>query len=229
MNQLRQDWMAQHPDIDPLEKDVQGADQPYVAPGDMALQLELAYKVEVTSAVIHKNNFGDKQIMFKLRVLTDTQEEQAGTHTEYMTLPFQESDMQVPDQEMVRKRHKRRIQDVTRIFSACEPARFALYERKEDGIYYGFDGQPMGKDAFRAREKLVDKATLDLIDHIHALGQGEYVEVLSGTKFYLRRMPNTKKPRYPFTNFYAKRPTAAPKNPPIEIFEGDTFTDALPF
>jgi hypothetical protein len=229
MNQLRQEWMAQHPDIDPLEKDIQGADAPYVAPGDMPLQMELAYKVEITCASIHKNNFGDKQILLKLRVLTDQDELQVGTHTEHLTLPFQASDMQVSDQEMVRKRHKRRIQDVTRILSACEPERFSLYDKKEGSTYYDFDGQPMDKDSFKARNTRIDKATLDMIDYIHSLQMGEYVEALAGTKFYLRRVPNTKKPRYPYTNFYAKRPKAAVGNPPIEIFDGVASVEELPF
>jgi hypothetical protein len=229
MNTLRQQWMEHHPDIEPLEKAASNADAPYVAPGDMPLEQEIAYKVEVQYATLHKNNFGDKQVMLKLRVLTDSDETQVGTHTEYLTLPFQESDMQVADQEMVRKRHARRVQDVTRIFSACEPERFALYERKEDETFYGFDGQPLSKEGFKAREKVIGEATLDMVDHIHSLSMGDAVEVLSGTRFYLRRMPNQKKPRYPFTNFYAKRPTAARGNEPIEVFDSIGMPDNIPF
>lgn len=229
MNQLRQQWMEHHPDIEPLERAVSAADQPYVVPGDMVIEQEVVYKVEVQHAQLHTNNFGDKQLMLKLRVLTDTDEAQVGTHTEYLTLPFQESDMQVPDQEMVRKRHTRRVQDVTRIFSACQPERFALYDRKEGSDYYDFDGNVLDRDSFKVREKATNEATLDMVDFIHGLSKGDAVEVLSGTRLYLRRVPNQKKPRYPFTNFYAKKPNAPRAQAPYVVFDGHELPDNVPF
>lgn len=229
MNQLRQQWMEHHPDIEPLERARNQADEPYVAPGDMAIEEELVYKVEIKTAALHTNNFGDKQLRLKLRVLTDSDEHEVGTHTEHMTLPFQESDMHVGDQEMVRKRHTRRVQDVTRIFSACQPERFALYDCKQNGSFYDFDGNVLDKESFKVREKATNDATLDMVDHIHSLRKGDLVEALTGTRLYMRRVPNKKKPRYPYTNFYAKKPSAQVGSDAFVFFDGFDGGGDIPF
>jgi hypothetical protein len=217
MSAIRQQWMQQFPDLKPIEQE-QSASGPYVAPGDMPLEMEVAYRCETQSAQIARNQFGDLQLLFKLRVLADDTSAEAGSHTEFVTLPFQHSDIHAGDAETVRKRHVRRVQDITRILSSADPQKYALYNKKQGDAFLDFAGQTMSKQDFEARKSIIENNTLDAIDGFHALQVGDFIESMAGVQFYIRKMPNTHKPRYPYTNIYAKRPTAAAGKPPIVVF-----------
>jgi hypothetical protein len=135
-----------------------------------------------------------------------------GTSKEWITLPKQVNDSKLPA-ETVRKLTFRRRDDVQRILSVAEPAKYAVYvERKlVDGKqqYIGPDGEPMSFAQFKAREKEINTAVLTLTDAWHE-EVGAPVGDLEGSVFYLVKAPNKNNADYPYTNIYNFQPEKIP-------------------
>lgn len=184
-------------------------------------QLGLAYKCKVERASIVKSQKGDVQIKIDLSIRSDDGEDstEAGRAIEWFTLPKQLSDLEGKDFDLVTKLTKRRVADVVRLLSAADPHTYALYSHKAERggqtVFYGFNNEPMSKDAFKMRQSSIHDLVMIWIDEAHdSLGQD--IEILKDTHLYIEKVENKKNPKYPYTNIYAKTPEKTP------VFDANT-------
>ncbi len=195
-------WMQEFGGIDLFEK---------AKPSTFAMDLDVAYRVEIRGASIVQSKKGDVQLKLPVVVLrgSDSDAQEVGQHIEYVTLPKQSSDLELGNYELVSKLTQRRTADIVRILSAANRPQFSLYEsvRYEKGqpVYYGFDGKPMDKEAFAEREAQIHEHVIAFVDQAHR-NVGQALTELDGTRLYLKKVPNKKAPKYPYTNIYATRP-----------------------
>lgn len=194
-------WTREFGDINPFEKS---------ASPTFSLEMNVAYFCEIKDASVVQSQKGDVQLKLSLVVLKGTGEEseEAGRFIEYITLPKQSSDLQLNNFELVSKLTQRRTADVVRILSAADRPTYALYDRagseKGQTVYFGFDGNPMTKEDFATREAEIQEKIIAFVDDLHGK-IGSTVD-LDGTRLFIKKVPNKKSPKYPYTNLYAQRP-----------------------
>lgn len=195
-------WMREFGDIDLFEK---------AKPATFTMDLDVAYFMEVKNASVVQSKKGDVQLKLSLSVLRGSADDasEAGRHIEYITLPKQSSDLELGNYELVSKLTQRRTADVVRILSAANRKDYALYDSvtTENGqtVYRDFDGKPMDKHAFAEREAEIHERVIKFVDDAHK-SIGESLDDLDGTRLYLKKIPNKRAPKYPYTNIYATRP-----------------------
>ena len=180
------------------------------------MDLDVAYPVSVKRARIVTSQRGKRQLELTLNVLKG--EEVAGETRAWLELPKQpEADLALEQSkgiDVVRKIILRRRDDLNRIYAAADPKQFAVYAERtkgEDGKYHyiGHDGKELSNDAYRAREREVKLAMLAYADDLFER-DGEDLDDLVDTFFYMAKVANKEKPQYPYVNYYTYRPDKLP-------------------
>lgn len=186
-------------------------------------ELDVAYPVRVTGAKVVKSSRGDTQLDLAVE-FQESENETAdvlGRRREWVTLPRQASDCKL-DKVVVEKITQRRFSDLKRILSAAAPELYAPYHEVKEvqgkKVYFDFDGTPLDNEKYSAREESINTR---IVKWVESLNEGDAVEVLEGALLYLAKAPNTKNPKYPYTNWYAKRPLK------MKVYE--SVADSAPF
>ena len=209
-------WNEQFGDVDLFSKDER--------PGQFNFEMKLAYPCRIKRAECKRSKFGDLQIELQFDVQGSDGEGDdvpvVGSSRVWLDLPKQPGDIG-KDKELVQKLTQRRYQNLLRVLSAAAPARYSLYaERKgQKNAYkfYDFDGELMDGSDFNERKIETQTACIDFADKLE---EGENIEILEGALLYIEKAPNPKNEKYPYTNFYARRPDD------VKVFSSE---DAAPF
>lgn len=186
-------------------------------------ELDVAYPVRITGAKVVKSSRGDIQLDLAIE-FQESENENAdvlGKRREWVTLPRQESDTKL-DRATVEKITQRRFSDLKRILSAAAPEFYAPYHEMKivsgKKVYYDFDGTALDNEKYAAREESINTR---IVKWTEELAEGMDVDVLEGALLYLAKAPNTKNPKYPYTNWYARKPQK------MRVYE--SVSDSAPF
>lgn len=192
--------------------------------GGFNFEMKVAYPCRIKKAKCQRSKFGDLQIELQFDVQGDEGEGDdvavVGSSRVWLDLPKQPSDLK-KDKELVIKLTQRRYANLLRVLSAAAPARYSLYaERKgtkDNYKFYDFDGEKMDGGDFNDRKVEIHSQCVDFADK---LSEGEDIELLEGALLYIERRENPKNEKYPYTNYYARRPED------VKVFKAD---DTTPF
>lgn len=175
------------------------------------LQLDVAYKVNITGARVVKSARGDIQLELKLDVMDG--EDVLAQRREWVTLPKQMSDLKLT-RENVEKATQRRFDDLLRILGAAWPEQFARYKEKTSSpsgkdTFIGFDGKPITGNGWAERDAQRRQACIEYADRLHGRVD-ESIDEMEGTSLYLVKATNKRDARYPYTNWYDAQPAKVP-------------------
>lgn len=186
-------------------------------------ELEVAYPVRITGAKVVKSSRGDVQLDLAVEFQSSESEnaDVLGKKREWVTLPRQESDCKL-DKTVVEKITQRRFGDLKRILSAAAPEYYAPYHEMKvvngKKTYFDFDGEALDNEKYSAREESINTR---IVQWTESLNEGDNVEILDDALLYIAKAPNAKNPKYPYTNWYAKRPQK------MRVYE--SVSDSAPF
>jgi len=186
-------------------------------------ELDVAYPCRITGAKVVKSSRGDVQLDLAIDVQSSENEgaDILGKRREWVTLPRQESDTKL-DKAVVEKITQRRFSDLKRILSAAAPYDYAPYHEVKviagKKVYFDFDGNAMDNGAYSAREESINTRLVQWTSELH---EGADVSILEGALLYIVKAENKKSPKYPYTNWYAKRPLK------VQVYE--SVSDSAPF
>lgn len=206
MSSLRE-WNAENGEVKLFES-------PREKKTGFAPELDTSYPVKITDAKVVTSSRGDKQVELSLDYLaTEGGDEVLGKRREWLTLPWQDSDKKMSN-ELRERVTQRRILDVLRILSAAAPQQYSLYDKRlEPAHKYGktkfidFDGEEMTEDDFAERTQEIQTRCVKFAEELRFNAEdGSEVEKLIGTELYLTKATNAKDERYPYSNWYARRP-----------------------
>lgn len=175
--------------------------------GGYRFEMGIAYPCRVKKAKCLRSKLGDLQIELQFDVQADEGEgddiEVLGKSRVWLDLPKQPGDMK-RDKETVVKMTQRRYQNLLRVLSAAAPARYSLYAEKKGDKFIDFDGEVMDGGDFNARKIEIQSACVEFAD---SLSEGEEIEIMQDTLLYIEKRENPRNEKYPFVNYYARRPT----------------------
>ena len=192
--------------------------------GSFAFEMDLAYPCRVTSAKCVRSKLGDLQVELQFDVQAGEGERDdvpvVGKSRVWLDLPKQPGDLK-RDRETVIKMTQRRYENLLRVLSAAAPARYSLYSEKKGSknnySFYDFDGEKMDTDDFNDRKQEIHTACVNFAD---GLDEGQDIEILQDTLLYIQKKANPRNEKYPFVNYYARRPDN------LKVFSGN---EKVPF
>jgi hypothetical protein len=200
------EWNAQHGiDEDELAK---------ATSNRFEFEFGKSYAARVTSSKALTSSFGSRQIELKLDILNGD-ESVAGKTTEWITLPKQpETDCSLK-KETVAQLTMRRRDDLRVLLAAAEPDTYTIPP--------GTKGKEWEKKAFEINKLVMARAD-ELHREIEDNAGGGGIPGLQDAVLYFVKVPNKKKPEYPYTNWSVSPKPGYPK------FTGSAVSeDAIPF
>lgn len=192
-------WNEQFGDVEFFPEKERGS-------GGFNFEMDVAYPCRIKKAKCVRSKLGDLQIELQFDVQAgedESESEVLGSSRAWLDLPKQPGDLK-RDKETVIKMTQRRYQNLLRVLSAAAPARFALYAEKKGKDFYDFDGEKMDGSDFNDRKEEIHGLCVDFAD---ALTEGTEVEILEGALLYISKKANPRNEKYPYVNYYARRPT----------------------
>lgn len=176
---------------------------PWVSP----FELNKAYPIEITETEPTVSKNGYNQLVVKLGIITSSGDV-AAAGREWVSLPvFSDEVRATIEQEKLTQLTDTFGKGLHNLLRAVDPDNYSVYasSTKNGKMWKFFDanGDEMSPTAKVAREKLIGKAIIGAAKRLLS-GQMD----LAGTRLFVVRTEDKKKPGKFYMNFYAKQPTS---------------------